>query len=87
MSIALHPPRLLPKDQSDAIIGEVEKVLRSSGFRPESPLIEIMNPMEEGLFAWFTVNFLLEQFSKPVEDRYDMIQLGRFLVERVIMLP
>ena len=62
-------------------------MLRSSGFRPESPLIEIMNPMEEGLFAWFTVNFLLEQFSKPVVDRYDMIQLGRFLVERVIMLP
>ena len=62
-------------------------MLRSSGFRPESPLIEIMNPMEEGLFAWFTVNFLLKQFSKPVVDRYDMIQLGRFLVERVIMLP
>ena len=42
----------------------MEKVLRSSGFRPEDPLIEIMNPMEEGLFAWFTVNFLLDQFSK-----------------------
>ena len=69
-------PRLLSKDQSDAIIGEVEKVLRSSGFRPESPLIEIMNPMEEGLFAWFTVNFLLDQFSKPVVDR-DKIQLKR----------
>jgi ectonucleoside triphosphate diphosphohydrolase 5/6 len=56
--------RLLPKDQSDAIIAEVEKVLRSSGFKPEEPLVEIMNPMEEGLFAWFTVNFLLNQFSQ-----------------------
>ena len=68
--------RLLPKQQSDAIIGEVEKVLRSSGFRPEDPLIEIMNPMEEGLFAWFTVNFLLDQFSKPVVDSYVTLDLG-----------
>ncbi len=55
--------RLLPKAQADAIIAEVEKVLRSSGFKPEEKLIEIMNPMEEGLFAWFTVNFLLGQFK------------------------
>ena len=44
--------------------------------RPEDPLIEIMNPMEEGLFAWFTVNFLLDQFSKPVVDSYVTLDLG-----------
>ena len=61
--------RLLPKDQSEAIIKEVEKELRDSGFQPEENLIEIMNPMEEGLFAWFTVNFLLEKFSSSGPDR------------------
>ena len=38
-------------------------MLENSGFLPEKNLIEIMNPMEEGLYAWFTVNFLLDQFD------------------------
>ena len=29
----------------------------------DEKLIEIMNPMEEGLFAWFTVNYLLGSFQ------------------------
>ena len=59
--------RLLPKDQSEAIIQEVTKVLQTSGFQHENTsekLIEIMNPMEEGLYAWFTVNYLLDSFDK-----------------------
>ena len=57
--------RLLPQEQSEAIIKEVKKVLENSGFQPddEEKLIEIMNPMEEGLFAWFTVNYLLGSFG------------------------
>lgn len=59
--------RLLPAAQSEAIINEVKKVLQSSGFQTENTadekLIEIMNPMEEGLFAWFTVNYLLDAFK------------------------
>ena len=57
--------RLLPQEQSDAIITEVKKVLENSGFQPDDAekLIEIMNPMEEGLFAWFTVNYLLDSFN------------------------
>ena len=39
-------------------------MLENSGFLPEENLIEIMNPMEEGLYGWFTVNFLLGQFDK-----------------------
>ena len=55
--------RLLPAEQSEAIIDEVKKVLENSGFQPSDKLIEIMNPMEEGLFAWFTVNYLLGHFD------------------------
>ncbi|TRY69550.1 hypothetical protein TCAL_04147 [Tigriopus californicus] len=55
--------RLLPPDQSAAILAHVETTLRASGFQPESNLIEIMNPMEEGLFGWFTVNFLAQGFG------------------------
>merc|ERR1711878_240116 len=50
--------------KSEAIINEVQKVLETSGFKPDkNKLIEIMNPMEEGLFAWFTVNYLLGSFG------------------------
>jgi len=57
--------RLLPQEQSEAIIIEVKKVLENSGFQTitDEKLIEIMNPMEEGLFAWFTVNYLLGSFQ------------------------
>jgi len=41
----------------------VREVLVASGFKPEANLIEIMNPLDEGLFGWFTVNFLLKQFE------------------------
>ncbi len=51
--------RLLPASQAEAIIDEVEKVLLFSGFKLEKTLVEIMNPRDEGLFAWFTVNFLV----------------------------
>ena len=59
--------RLLPKDQSEAIIAQVRTVLEKSGFKPDKNLIEIMNPMEEGLYAWFTVNYLLGSFA-PNKD-------------------
>ena len=38
-------------------------MLVASGFKPEDNLIEIMSPLDEGLFGWFTVNFLLKQFE------------------------
>jgi ectonucleoside triphosphate diphosphohydrolase 5/6 len=50
---------LLPASQAEAIIDEVEKILLYSGFKLEKTLVEIMNPRDEGLFAWFTVNFLV----------------------------
>ena len=60
--------RLLPKDQSEAIIAQVRTVLEKSGFKPDkNNLIEIMNPMEEGLYAWFTVNYLLGSFAPNKE--------------------
>lgn len=71
--------RLLPKDQSEAIINEVTAVLQKSGFKPDpNHLIEVMNPMEEGLFAWFTVNYLLGAFepSKQVWTSAVTLDLG-----------
>ena len=70
--------RLLPKEKSEAILSEVRNVLESSGFKPEKNLIEIMNPMEEGLFGWFTVNFLLGHFEnvKDLSGSFASLDLG-----------
>ena len=71
--------RLLPKEKSEAIINEVQKVLETSGFKPDkNKLIEIMNPMEEGLYAWFTVNYLLGSFEtkKKVWNSAACLDLG-----------
>ena len=70
--------RLLPKDKSDAILSEVRNVLERSGFKSEPNLIEIMNPMEEGLFGWFTVNFLLGLFEnvRELSGSFASLDLG-----------
>ena len=54
------------------------QVLETSGFLPEDNLIEIMNPMEEGLYAWFTVNFLLGKFDKIEQVRYYLCPYGNY---------
>ena len=54
------------------------QVLETSGFLPEDNLIEIMNPMEEGLYAWFTVNFLLGKFDKIEQVRYYLRPYGNY---------
>lgn len=70
--------RLLPKSKSEAILAEVRAVLEDSGFKPEDNLIEIMNPLDEGLFGWFTVNFLLRQFEgeNTLEASHVSLDLG-----------
>jgi len=55
--------RLLPKEEGDAILEVARAALEKSGFLPEENLVEIMNPLKEGLYGWFTVNFLLGQFN------------------------
>ncbi len=60
--------RLLPEAKSKAILREVEATLQGSGFRPagDKP-VEIMDPTEEGVFGWFTVNFLAGKLVGEVE--------------------
>ena len=68
--------RLLTASQAEAIIEEVEQVLILSGFKLEKTLIEIMNPRDEGLYAWFTVNFLLDIFSQSMLESFVSLDLG-----------
>lgn len=68
--------RLLPQDKAQALLDAVESTLRTSGFAPEEDLLGIMDPMEEGLFGWFTVNFLTKRLRNAKERSYVALDLG-----------
>lgn len=58
--------RLLPADQADQLLVEVRNLLQTSGFRvPDDNAVEIMDGTDEGIFSWFTVNFLLGTLAGP----------------------
>jgi ectonucleoside triphosphate diphosphohydrolase 5/6 len=55
----------------------LETALKTSGFKPETPLVEIMNPRDEGLYGWFTVNFLLDLLSPgSLKKSFASLDLG-----------
>jgi len=54
--------RLLPKEKADGILEAVEAVVGSSGFAATKDSVGIMDGVDEGIFSWFTVNFLLGKF-------------------------
>jgi ectonucleoside triphosphate diphosphohydrolase 5/6 len=69
--------RLLPGDKADAILEAVGSKLRHSGFQPvPDKLIEIMDPTDEGIFGWFTVNFLADRIEGALNETYVGLDLG-----------
>lgn len=51
--------RLLPTEKADDLLKEVKKLLNNSEFYTTDKSVEIMDGREEGIFSWFTVNYLL----------------------------
>lgn len=51
--------RLLRPDQADNLLNAVRDVFLVSGFAVKDDAVEIMDGVDEGIFSWFTVNFLL----------------------------
>lgn len=65
--------RLLPSDQSDAIIDAVGGVLKNSGFNFKG--VGIMSELDEGVFGWMSVNYLLDHLHLPRKS-YVALDLG-----------
>jgi len=65
--------RLLPQDQSEALIAAVQGVLENSGFVNRG--VEILSELNEGLYGWITVNYLMEQLHNPRKS-YVALDLG-----------
>jgi len=65
--------RLLPHNQSEALIAATAQVLANSGFLNRN--VEIMSELDEGLYGWTTVNYLLDQLHNPRKS-YVALDLG-----------
>lgn len=57
--------RLLPAQQADQLLAAVREVIGASGFLVADDAVEIMDGTDEGIFSWFTVNFLLRALGGP----------------------
>ncbi|KAL0118894.1 hypothetical protein PUN28_009489 [Cardiocondyla obscurior] len=55
--------RLLPEHKANSILEECRKLFQTSGFQIARNSISVMEGTDEGIFSWFTVNFLLDRFN------------------------
>ncbi|KAG5899973.1 hypothetical protein JTB14_034543 [Gonioctena quinquepunctata] len=68
--------RMLPSDQAEKLLESVEDVFRKSPFTIHENSIEIMDGANEGIFSWFTVNFLLERLNGDPSSTVAALDLG-----------
>jgi len=65
--------RLLPPDQSKALLAAVKSTLDSSGFVNKG--VDIMSELDEGVFGWLTVNYLMDTLHNHRKS-YVALDLG-----------
>uniref|UniRef100_A0A1A9Z9D0 nucleoside diphosphate phosphatase n=1 Tax=Glossina pallidipes TaxID=7398 RepID=A0A1A9Z9D0_GLOPL len=56
--------RLLPHSKAENLLNVVRDLFTKSVFSVDIDAVEIMDGTDEGIFSWFTVNFLLGRLSK-----------------------
>lgn len=68
--------RSLPGTTADHILEEVGKLLAASPFMQITDGVSIMDGVDEGAYAWLTLNYLLGNTGKPMEQLVGAIDLG-----------
>lgn len=68
--------RLLPEHKANSILEECRKLFQMSGFQITKNSISIMEGTDEGIFSWFTVNFLLDRFNSLSSQTVAALDLG-----------
>lgn len=66
--------RLLPHSKAEKLLYEVRNLFSKSEFKVDIDAVEIMDGTDEGIYSWFTVNFLLGKLSK--QDQAAALDLG-----------
>lgn len=69
--------RLLPDGKADQILDEVRHWVRSNyPFKLEDEDVKILSGVNEGAFAWLTLNYLLGNLGQPYSETVAAIDLG-----------
>lgn len=53
----------MDQNKADKLLNSVRELFQQSGFLVDENDVEIMDGTDEGIFSWFTVNFLLGRLS------------------------
>lgn len=51
--------RLLPQEKAENLLNSVRDLFKKTPFLTNDDSVAIMDGTDEGIFSWFTVNFLL----------------------------
>ncbi|XP_021913733.1 ectonucleoside triphosphate diphosphohydrolase 5 isoform X1 [Zootermopsis nevadensis] len=68
--------RLLAVEKAEGLLEEVRKLFKTSPFLTNENSVSIMDGSDEGLFSWFTVNFLLDRFGGDQDQTLAALDLG-----------
>lgn len=68
--------RLLPEKKASELLREVEELFSKSPFLTNKNSVSIMDGVDEGLFSWFTVNFLMDRLSGNPAKTVAALDLG-----------
>ncbi|XP_051052284.1 nucleoside diphosphate phosphatase ENTPD5 isoform X2 [Phodopus roborovskii] len=68
--------RLLPEQKAQALLLEVEEILKLSPFLVPDDSVSIMDGAYEGILAWVTVNFLTGQLHGHGQETMGTLDLG-----------
>ncbi|XP_012278493.1 ectonucleoside triphosphate diphosphohydrolase 5 isoform X2 [Orussus abietinus] len=69
--------RLLPDHKANSLLKECRQLFETSGFLVTKNSVSIMEGTDEGIFSWFTVNYLLDKLgSHSSEETVAALDLG-----------
>jgi apyrase len=78
--------RLLPGQAAEDILREVIQLLVQSPFQLVTDGVTIMDGVDEGAYAWLTLNYLLGKTGRPAKELVGAIDLGGGSVQQAFAL-
>ncbi|XP_044748742.1 ectonucleoside triphosphate diphosphohydrolase 5 isoform X2 [Coccinella septempunctata] len=68
--------RLLPTDKAEKLLHSVRNLFKKVPFLTRKDSVEIMDGTDEGIYSWFTVNFLLGRINGNPANTVAALDLG-----------
>lgn len=68
--------RLLPQEQAENLLNAVKDLFNKTPFLTDENSVAIMDGTDEGIFSWFTVNFLLNKIGSNPAKTVAALDLG-----------